>query len=203
MRNIQLTKGQRTSFPWGPESTVNGANYAPPAAEFNREGQAFGQAYGADEILFRARQLAPEWFSRRDLTAGEVVERFNLGGRHPSLGDYKFKLQWFPVQRCWQVLTASEMLDRTDAARVVGVAAKSAQGLLNRVLQMATSVIKQLPPEEQEQFVAEYERVSTELDSLQEWGRDVRLTLADATNHQPQLGNGNGQPQLMAGKKKG
>jgi hypothetical protein len=193
MRNVIIKTGKRTSFPWGPASSVNGEKYLPAAQTFNGEGQAFGQTYSIEKLRALGEDLAPEWFEKDpELTAGEVRNRLNEGGANAQMGTNKFFLQWFPQQRVWQVLDAGDRYDRTDAAETLGKAAINIRQSVLRVYQMATHLIEQLSEEEQEAHVAEFHRVMSELDIIEDWGKHKMRSLIDSAlrAQNPALGNG-------------
>ena len=120
---MQLKKTGYSVFPWGPESTVNGAQYMPSAKAFKAE-VAYGQVFSSKELLAKARELAPELFDtreERDLSAGEVATRLNQGGKHPALGEEKFRLEWFPIQRVYCVIDASDLVVRVNRDQEAGL----------------------------------------------------------------------------------
>jgi hypothetical protein len=202
MRNLIIKKSKRSSFPWGPASSVNGEQYLAAATAFNGEGQAFGDTFSVRQMLAKGEELAPEWFEKHELAGGDVAQRLNLAGALAQMGNNKFFLQWFPKQRVWQVLDAGDKYDRTDAAETLGHAAGNIRDAVIRVYQMATHLIEELDPEEQEAHVAEFQRVMSELDIIEDWGKHKMRTLLEAASRaHPQLG-GNGLGQLTDGKKK-
>jgi hypothetical protein len=205
MRNVQqLKKDGRSLFPWGPESTVNGAQYVPAAKAF-RQLVGYGEVFGAKELVAKAREVTPELFESRergDLTPGEVARRLNLGGKNPALGEDKFRLEWFPIQRVYCVIDAGELIDRRDVAEMMSRAARSAANIMTQALQMATHLIRALPPEEQEEFAKQYSKQMDELEIIRNWGENKRLGLLDSVEEKSGLTNGNGTPQLTQGKKK-
>jgi hypothetical protein len=202
MRNLIIKKGKRSSFPWGPASSVNGEQYLAAAQAFNGEGQAFGETFSVLQMQAKGEELAPEWFEKHQLNGGDVAQRLNLAGINAQMGGNKFCLQWFPKQRVWQVLDAGDKYDRTDAAETLGHAAGNIRESVIRVYQMATHLIEELDPEEQEAHVAEFQRVMAELDIIEDWGKHKMRTLLEAASRgHPQLG-GNGLGQLTDSKKK-
>jgi hypothetical protein len=192
MRNITIKKGKRTSFPWGPASSVNGAKYVPAAIVFIDEGRTYGQTFDIDQLRIKAEQVAPEWFAKDpELMAGDAARRLNEGGANAQLGQNKFFLQWFPQQRVWQVLDAGDKYDRTDAAETLGHAASNIRQTVIRVYQMATHLIEDMDEEQQEAHVAEFNRVMGELDVIEDWGKHKLLTLQNsvAKAQNPALAN--------------
>jgi hypothetical protein len=195
MRNVILKKAGRKAYPWGPATTVNGAQYVSVAQQFIHDGDAFNQTFGVEQMRTIGEQLAPEWFQKDpDITGSEVVKRLNLGGANAAMGANKFFLQWFPVQRVWQVYDAGDKYDHTDAARTLGKAAQNIRQSILGVYQMATHLIEQMEEEEQQAHIAEFHRVMSELDIVEDWGKHKMRTLLDAVIKEqgPILGNGDG-----------
>jgi hypothetical protein len=204
MRNVQLKKTVPSIFPWGPESTVNGAQYVPFATAF-KDAVAYGEVFGAKELVAKAREVCPELFETRDrgdLRPTDVAFRLNQGGKNPLLGENKFRLEWFPIQRVYVVIDAGDLVDRRDVAQMVGRAAKNAANIMTEALQMANHLIGALPPEEQAQFIEQYDKHMGELDIIRNWGANQWLGLTDAVEEKSGLKLGNGNPQLTEGKKK-
>jgi hypothetical protein len=193
MRNVILKKGKRTSFPWGPASSVNGEQYLPAAQAFNADGKAFGCTYSIEKMKALGQELAPEWFEKDpELTAREVRDRLNEGGANAQMGPNQFFLHWHPTQRVWEVFDASDRYDRTDAAETLGKAATNIRKGVLRVYQMATHVIESLDDEQQEAHVAEFHRVMAELDIIEDWGKHQLRTLVDSAIRAQNGALGNG-----------
>jgi hypothetical protein len=202
MRNLVIKQGRRTSYPWGPSSSVNGEQFLPVAQAFNGDGQAFGKIFSVTQMLAKGEDLAPEWFEKGPLTGGEVARRLNLAGANAQMGENKFFLQWFASQRVWQVLDAGDKYDRTDAAETLGHAAGNVRQTVIRVYQMATHLIEMMDEDAQEAHVAEFQRVMAELDIIEDWGKHKMRTLLEAAARaQAPALDGNGL-QLTDGKKK-
>lgn len=197
MRNVHFKRSTHSLYPWGPESTVNGAQYVAAAKALVASGLQYGQTFEPKQLVQKMREVYPELFvtrERGDLTPSEVANRLNMGGKHPELGENKFRLEWFPIQRVYCVIDAAELVELRDVAQMMSRAARSARRIMTEALQMASPLIKALPEEEQQEFVSEYLNQMRELGIIQNWGDNDRLSLLDSVEEKTgqKLGNGNG-----------